>query len=159
MNPEERKRTLRLFSNGVYILTARSEDRYGGATVTWVSQASFKPPLVMAALRKDSNAFRCLKESGFAAIHVLAADQAGIAQRFFNPTSVENGCMNSEPFSSGATSAPILRNAPAYVECRVRQILEELGDHATVILEVIDAHSAEGVRPLTIAASPWTYGG
>ena len=39
-----------MLSHGVYVLTSRSEDRYGAATVTWVSQASFKPPLVMAAV-------------------------------------------------------------------------------------------------------------
>ncbi|MCI3952948.1 MAG: hypothetical protein K0R53_2446, partial [Burkholderiales bacterium] len=37
-----------MLSHGVYVLTSRSAERYGAATVTWVSQASFKPPLLMA---------------------------------------------------------------------------------------------------------------
>ncbi len=160
VDPQARKQTLRMFSNGVYILTSRNGEDYGGATVTWVSQASFKPPLVMAAVRKDSNVYRCMQESGAAAIHVVSADQKDMAQRFFTPTRVEGGCMNAEPFCFGtATSAPILQNAPAYVECLVRRIFDDVGDHATVILEVVDAHCAQGVRPLTVAESPWTYGG
>ena len=45
MDPKVRRKTLRMFSNGVYIITSGGGDRYGGATVTWVSQASFHPPL------------------------------------------------------------------------------------------------------------------
>ena len=63
MDTGTRKKTLRLLSNGVYVLTSRSEDRYGAATVSWVSQASFKPPLIMVAVRRESNVFGCLAES------------------------------------------------------------------------------------------------
>jgi flavin reductase (DIM6/NTAB) family NADH-FMN oxidoreductase RutF len=47
MDAKVRQKTLRLLSNGVYVLTSRSEERYGAATVTWVSQVSFKPPLIV----------------------------------------------------------------------------------------------------------------
>lgn len=159
MDPQIRKKTLRLFSNGVYIVTSSSGDSYGGATVTWISQASFTPPLLMAAIRKESNVFRCLVESKVAAIHLVGHDQTEVAQRFFTPTKVENGCINVEPFRLGRTSAPILQNAPAYVECQVRRIVDDVGDHAIVVLEVIEAECAQGVHPLTVAESPWEYGG
>jgi flavin reductase (DIM6/NTAB) family NADH-FMN oxidoreductase RutF len=159
MNLQARKETLRMLSNGVYVMTACSGERYGGATVTWVSQASFKPPLVMAAVRRDSNLFQCLSESGAAAIHIVAAGQKDMAQRFFTPTVVESGCMNGEPFRLSNRALPILENAPAYVECAVRQILADVGDHAIVLLEVMEAESHGQVRPLTVAESPWQYGG
>ncbi len=73
MDVKSRRDTLRMFTNGVYVMTSRCADRYGGATVTWVSQASFRPPLIMAVIRKDSNVFRCVSESGLAAIPVLAS--------------------------------------------------------------------------------------
>jgi flavin reductase (DIM6/NTAB) family NADH-FMN oxidoreductase RutF len=148
-----------MFTNGVYVMTSRSEDRYGGATVTWVSQASFRPPLIMAAIRKDSNVFSCLQESGLAAIHVLASTQRDVAQRFFTPTRVDDGQMNGEPLTEGKTSVPLLQNAPAYVECQVRRIIDDVGDHALVILEVLEAECRQQTRPMTIAESPWQYGG
>jgi|SRR5215831_3225772 len=154
-----RKTTLRLFTNGVYIITARSNDRFGGATVTWVSQASFHPPLLMAAIRPDSNVYQCLTESRLAAIHLLSADQQQIAQRFFTPTMVRDGTMNGEPFLEGKTSVPILQNAPAYVECRVLRIMDDVGDHAVVIMEVLEAECRRPVNPLRIDESPWRYGG
>lgn len=159
MDPQARKKTLRLFSNGMYVITSRSGARVGAATVTWVSQASFKPPLIVAAVRPESNVFQCLRESGVTAIHVLGVRHADLAARFFSPTKMLDGVINGEPFVDGRTSAPILGNAPAYVECQVRQIVEPGGDHAVVIMEVVAAECREQLRLLTIADSPWEYGG
>lgn len=159
MDPQTRRKSLRLLTNGMYVMSSCTGNRYGAATVTWVSQASFRPPLVMAAVRRDSNVFKCLVESGVAAIHILGSDQQALAQKFFTPTQANEGTINGEPFSLGLTSAPILRCAPAYLEGRIRHIIDHLGDHAVVILEVVDAACRDGVTPLTIADSPWEYGG
>jgi flavin reductase (DIM6/NTAB) family NADH-FMN oxidoreductase RutF len=158
MDVKAKQTTLLMFSNGIYVITARNGDHFGAATVTWVSQVSFKPPLIMAAIRPGSNVFKCLSASGFAAIHVLASTQQDIAQKFFYATDARTGRINDEPFADGKTCAPILTNLPAYVECRVREILSG-GDHAVVILEVVEAACRELVCPLTIGESPWRYGG
>lgn len=159
MDPAVRKKTLLLLTNGVYILTSSCEGRHGGATVTWVSQASFRPPLLMAAVRKDSNVFKCLAESKLAALHVLSADQQDLARRFFTPTSVCGSLMNGEPFTEGKTTVPVLKNAPAYAECRVLRLVDDVGDHAVVIMEVLEAECRQHVDPMTVAESPWRYGG
>jgi flavin reductase (DIM6/NTAB) family NADH-FMN oxidoreductase RutF len=154
-----RKKTLRLLSNGVYIMTARDGDQFGAATVTWLSQASFKPPLLMAAVQANSNVFKCLRKSGAVAVHIVDSSQEKIAQRFFAPTSADEGELNGEPFREGKTSAPILKNFGAYVECRIKRILEGEGDHAIVVMEVLEAECRAAVQPLTIRDSPWEYGG
>ena len=159
MDIKVRQRTLRKLSNGIYVLTSRCTDRYGAATITWVSQASFKPPLIMAAVRTDSNVFKCLRESRIAALHILSEEQQEIARRFFSPTSAAPGMINGEPFAEGRTAAPILENLPAHIECRVEQIIDTDGDHAVVILRVVEAECRKQFRPLTIADSPWEYGG
>src|SRR5262249_30994462 len=132
---------------------------YGAATVTWLSQASFKPPLLMAAVRTNSNVFRCLEASGLAAVHILGSHQTDVAQKFFFPTKASDGTINGEPFVNGATGVPVLQNTAAYVECRLLRTLDNLGDHAIVVLEVVEAECREAVKPLTIAESPWEYGG
>ncbi len=154
-----RLRTLRLISNGMYILTSRWGDNFGAATVTWLSQASFKPPLLMAAIRTNSNVFRCLSESRLAAVHILGCDQKEVAQKFFFPTTAGEGTINGEPFIDGSTGMPVLPNTPAHIECSVIRVLNDLGDHAIVVLEVLEAECRMRVRPLTIADSPWEYGG
>lgn len=154
-----RRRTLRLLTNGMYIMTSRHGEHYGAATVTWVSQASFKPPLIMAAVRPGSNVFKCLAGSGVAALHVLGVDQQDIAAKFFAPTREREGRINGEPFADGVTGAPILGRVASWVECRIVQIIESGGDHAVVLMEVVDAQCRAPIEPLTIQASPWEYGG
>src|SRR2546430_4487128 len=98
MDAKVKQKTLRMLSNGVYVLTSRSEDRYGAATVTWVSQASFKPPLIMAAVRRESNVFECLAESRSAVLHIVGDRQQEVARRFFFPTHAACGTINGEAF-------------------------------------------------------------
>ena len=63
MNLSDKKRALKMFQYGLYILTAKATDPkesmpYAAATVTWVSQASFEPPLVMVGIRKTKRRWR-----------------------------------------------------------------------------------------------------
>lgn len=159
MDPKTKQKVLRLLTNGMYIITARSGERYGAATITWVSQASFKPPLLMVALRKDGSVYQCLAESRLAVLHVLDSGQRDLAQKFFAATEQLHGMLNGEPFSESKTGAPILDNLGAYLECKVIEIIEKHGDHAVAILEATDAVIRRDVKPLTVTDSPWQYGG
>ena len=159
MDAKVKQKTLRLLSNGVYVLTSRSGDRYGAATVTWVSQASFKPPLIMAAVRRGSNVFQCLAESRYAVLHIVSNRQQDIAKRFFFPTHAAGGTINGEAFTEGRTSAPVLPNLPAYIECQLERVVDTEGDHAVVILRAVEVDCRGEVRPLTMADTPWKYGG
>jgi len=102
---------------------------------------------------------RCMKESGAAALHILDRTQKAIAQRFFSATKHAEDSLNGESYVNGKTSAPILQSLPAYLECKVIDIREEYGDHAIVVLEVIDAQLRNQAKPLVVADSPWRYGG
>lgn len=159
MDPKVKQKALRLLSNGVYVLTSRSADRYGAATVSWVSQASFKPPLIMAAVRRQSNVFQCLARSGYAVLHILGDRQQDIAKRFFFPTRAACGTINGEAFMEGRTAAPVLPGLPAHIECKLERIVDTEGDHAVVILRAVEADCGEKVHPLTMADTQWEYGG
>lgn len=159
MDPKVKQKTLQLITNGMYVLTSRDGDKFGAATITWVSQASFKPPLLMAALRKDGSVFDCLAASRAAVLHILTDQQKDIAQKFFAATRKSGETLNGEPFVAGKTSAPILKNLGPYLECKLVHICEEHGDHAVVILEVIEAGGNTAMNPLVVRDSPWKYGG
>ena len=159
MDPKTKQKVLRLLTNGMYILTSRSADRFGAGTITWVSQASFKPPLLMVALRKDGSAYQCVVESRAAILHVLDSGQQMIAQKFFAATEESQGLLNGEPYFEGTNGSPVLENLGAYVECKALEILSTPGDHAIVVLEVLDAVLRKDVEPLTVTGSPWQYGG
>src|ERR1700693_124457 len=135
-DPQAKRKTLRMLLHCVYVLTSRSKDRYGAATVSWVSQVSFKPPLIMAAVRPESNVFKCLAESRSAVLHIVGGKQQETARRFFHPTRAEGGLINGESFAEGSTASPILSSLPAHLECLVERLVETHGDHALVILRV-----------------------
>ena len=159
MDVSAKQKNLRLLTNGIYVLTSRDGDRYGAATVTWVSQVSFKPPLLMAALRKDGSVFNCLAASGTAVLHIVGSEQQDIAQKFFSATKESGGSLNGEPYYAGKTSAPVLKNLKAYLECKLVDIAEDYGDHAIAILEVVEAGNHGEVVPFVVGDSPWKYGG
>jgi flavin reductase like protein len=50
----------------------------------------------------------------------------------------------------GKTAVPILANLPANIECEVERIVDRDGDHAVVILRVVEAEFRKEVQPLTI---------
>ena len=159
MDPKIKQKTLRLLTNGMYVITSRSGERLTASTVTWVSQVSFKPPLVMAAIRLDSAVLDSILESGVAALHILDRSEQAIAQKFFSPTKHTGNTVNGEPYMDGITSAPILRNLSAWLECNLVEVHKRQGDHALVIFEIVDAQLRRAVKPLIVADSPWQYGG
>jgi acyl carrier protein len=107
----------------------------------------------------DSNVFACMGKSRAAAVHILGAHQEDLAKKFLSTTKLGTGMLNGEPFTDGKTNSLILQNAPAYVECTVRHIIDSGGDHGIVILEVIEAEYRMDAPPLLIAGTHWHYGG
>ena len=106
-----------ILSTGLYVMTARHASRYGGATLTWVCQASSHPPLIMAAIPRDSNVFRCMSESRRAALHVLSPHLEDLP----------------------AVIAPARSTIqPGFLECHVVKTVDDGGDRALVILEIMD---------------------
>lgn len=139
MDADQKKTALRMIPYGIFVLTAKNGDDIAAATVNWVTQTSFDPPLVAIGVKTDSGAYGTLKAAGSFALNVLGKGQQGPAFAFFKPAEVEDGAISGEPYRDGTTGAPLLDNAPAAVECNVAEIVER-GDHHIVIGEVVDAH-------------------
>ena len=120
-------------------MTAEDKDgRISAATVNWVTQASFKPPLVAVGVKTDSQIHDIIKTAGNFALNVLGNGQQGTAYSFFKPAERDGQKISGEPFHAGSTGAPVLENTPAFVECRLVTTVEE-GDHSIFVGEVVDA--------------------
>ena len=82
MDPNHKKIALRMIPYGLYVLAAETRDgRVSAATVNWVMQASFEPPLVAVGVKADSSAHQVIKESGGFALSVLGKGQQDIIKR------------------------------------------------------------------------------
>jgi flavin reductase (DIM6/NTAB) family NADH-FMN oxidoreductase RutF len=140
MNADSKKTTLRMIPYGIYVLTADDgKGNISAATVNWVTQTAFAPPLVVVGVKTDSGAYKTIKSSQTFALNMLGKDQKGLAFAFFRPADVSDGKLSGQAYRKGTTGAPILVDAPAAVECKVTSIVEQ-GDHHIVVGEVVDAH-------------------
>ena len=140
MNTDAKKTVLRMIPYGIYVLTA--DDGAGGiaaATVNFVTQTSFAPPLVAVGVKADSGAYGVVKTAGKFALNMLGKAGKGSAFTFFRPADVADGTLSGHPFRAGANGAPLLEAAVGAVECSVRAIVAE-GDHHIVLGEVTEAH-------------------
>ena len=158
MNPSDRKQALRMVTNGVYVLTVKDGDELGAGTVTWLSQASMDPKLVMVGLRCDSRIHALVEKTGRFTISVLATGQKEIAGRFFKAGEMENGRLNGCDIEEGPNGDPLLVDAPAWFQAEGRGTVRE-GDHTVVVGEVVEAGCRYEAEPLTLAETGWTYGG
>jgi len=140
MNADAKKTVLRMIPYGIYVLTADDgQGNIAAATVNWVTQSAFGPPLVVAAVKADSGTYKTVKAAKTFALNMLGKDHKSLAFTFFRPADVSDGKLSGQPYRKGATGAPILSDAPGAVECKVTDIIER-GDHHIVVGEVVEAH-------------------
>jgi flavin reductase (DIM6/NTAB) family NADH-FMN oxidoreductase RutF len=140
MNADAKKTVLRMIPYGIYVLTADDgKGNVAAATVNWVTQSAFAPPLVVVGVKTDSGAYKIVKDAKAFALNMLGKEQKGVAFAFFKPTQVADGKLSGQAYHKGTTGAPLLDDAPGAIECRVTSIVEQ-GDHHVVVGEVVEAH-------------------
>ena len=140
MDAAAKKTALRMIPYGLYVLTTKASDgAVTAATVNWVTQTSFDPPLVAVAVKADSSSYSAVKTTRHFALNILGKGQQKLAFSFFKPAQVADGKISGEPFTDGSTGAPVLSNAPACVEFKVVEIVAQ-GDHHIVIGEAVNVH-------------------
>ena len=158
MNLEAKKKVLRSFTYGLYVLTAKDGDEVAAGTVNWVTQASFQPPLVAVGLKRDSHLHALVERTGKLALMTLAHDQKAIAQDFFKPTVREGDRLNGHPFEPSPTfGLPLLTELPYWLEAEVRHLYPG-GDHSLVVAEVVEAGVRREEKPLVMWDTGWFYG-
>ena len=158
MDAEAKKKALRSIVHGVYVIGVRDGEKLNAFTATWLTQVSFEPPLVAAAIRKDSVSFGMIEKSRIFSVSFLSSGQKALAQHFLKPAHLGGDKLAGIRHRAGATGAPILEEAASYVECRVKEI-HPAGDHSIVVGEVVEAGVQREAEPLTLKETGWHYGG
>ncbi len=127
---------LALVPSGVFVLVAR----HGGETVamlaSFVQQAGFDPPMIVAAVQYSRPVRQMIQDSGAFALSVMSTDSKQSLKRFWTPPE------GADPFDgletqNHATGLPILSDAVGFLECRLHSSTDA-GDHVLLIAEVIN---------------------
>jgi flavin reductase (DIM6/NTAB) family NADH-FMN oxidoreductase RutF len=159
LDEKAKKTLLRYIPHPINICGVREGDEVNGFTLSWTTQASFNPPMIVIGVRQDSRSHAMIKASQVFVVSFLEKSQKKIAETFFQPQRrVENRFGEHEFYLSEITGCPVLTEALGYVECQVKGSIEE-GDHSIFLGEVVGAKLHREGEPLWIKDTPWQYGG
>ena len=123
------------FVTGVTIVTARDDEgRPFGLTANSFNSVSLDPPMVLWSLSLQSRSLPVFRDAESWAVHVLAADQQDMSDRFARPG---NGKFAGLDAGDGPEGAPLIAGSAARFGCRARFEYEG-GDHAIFLGEVVD---------------------
>lgn len=151
---------LRLLEYGLTVITGRAGEAVAAGTCNWLTQASFTPPLVVAAIKRESLLHAVVGEGRAFCVNLLAEDQKDFARDFFRPSRQDGAILNGHPFRDGdETGCPIIEGCPAHFECRVVDVVER-GDYTIFVGEVVSAGAPDPhARPLHLRSTGWVHGG
>jgi len=153
-----RREVLRKATYGIYVVTARLGEQWSASTVTWLSQCSLEPPLLMMAIQKKGGLRALIKKNPAAIVHILGAGQKSIASDFLKATRHKDGRLNGHPYAL-VRDLPLLTEIPWYCVVEARDWIER-GDHSVLVAEIVDVgKNVDADLPLVMWDTGWTYGG
>ena len=131
---------------GIYVLTSCFDNKINGMIASWVSQISYEPPLVMAAVHTSRYSHQLIEEGGVFALHALTRSQKVYLTRLKGPDPAAK--FAGIEWESGLTGCPILKECAAYLECRVTETFKP-GNHTMFIGEIVAAKQVADEDMLT----------
>ncbi|HWO74024.1 MAG TPA: flavin reductase family protein [Dehalococcoidia bacterium] len=158
MDEAAKKTALRMIPYGLFVMTVKDGDKMTGAAVNWLTQASFQPPLVVLGAKADAPSTGMIERSGLFNINVMETGQTAIASAFFKHVEPDGNKFGDIEFTLSPNGLPVLKDALAWFECRVREKVA-IGDHTIFVGEVIEAGVQREGEPLTLAETGFKYGG
>ena len=131
------------FTTGVAVVTARTPDgRPCGLTANSVASVSLDPLLVLVCVDREAASHACIVDGGAFALSILDGRHEPLARRF----AADDRAARFEEleYRTEVTGSPVLVDALAWLDCRVRDV-HEAGDHSIVVGEVVacDARAGE----------------
>jgi flavin reductase (DIM6/NTAB) family NADH-FMN oxidoreductase RutF len=137
------------FPTGVTVVTAACDDGdMHGMTVNSFTSVSLDPMLVLVCLNETSRGVSLIERAGAFAVNVLSAGQQDLSRWFASrhrPAGRE--MFDGVLFEPGETGCPVLADAAASFDCRLRQS-HRAGDHLIVLGEVVALVHRPRLEPL-----------
>ncbi len=127
----------------VLISCGNNPDNYNLLTISWVGTICTNPPMCYISVRPERHSYNIIKETGEFVINLTnedmayATDWCGVKSgKDFNK--FED--MKLTPVKGELVNAPIVKESPLCIECRVKEIIP-LGSHDMFIAEVVNVQA------------------
>ena len=157
-----RRRVLWTLPYGLYAVGSRAGERRNLMTTNWVTQVSFEPKLIGIGVEKPALTHELITDGQVFTLCTIAREDRAIVRKFTKPCEWDAAASTLNGFAvhDGATGAPILDQAPAFLDCEVRHAVD-LGGHTFFIGEVVDAgfQADEDTEVLRMEDTRMNYGG
>jgi flavin reductase (DIM6/NTAB) family NADH-FMN oxidoreductase RutF len=147
LDSEQLRRAWRAWTTGVAVITAVHDGQRYGMTVNSLASISLEPPVVSVTLRQTTHTHDLVAKSGEFSVTILAADQAGISDRFAGKIPDVIDRFDGVPTETLILDAPLLKGGIAYFNCRVMESMP-IGENTLFIAEVIEARDNGAGDPL-----------
>ena len=135
-----------LYPLPVVLITARGLDGSENVfTVAWAGTVCTNPPMVSISVRPSRYSYSMIKESGEFVINlttkdlVFATDYCGVVSGR-DQDKFETCHLTKE--KADLVKAPLIKESPVNLECRVREV-KELGSHHMFVADVLAVHAEE----------------
>jgi len=150
------RRAMSSFATGVTVVTVACPDgSMHGLTVNSFTSVSLDPMLVLVCLDQASRGAGLIERAGAFVVNVLSAGQQDISRWFANRHRPAGSTMfDGVPFEPGVTGCPVLVDAAASFDCRLRQS-HRAGDHLIVLGEVVALEHRPELEPLIFHAGTY----
>ena len=142
-NRKEVGKALGKVASGLFVITAKFEDKEDAVLASWVNQCSFDPPAVTIALATLRPARLLVEASDTFIVNVLPKDDMTLLKHFSRPP--EN-IFKGVKTRKGIDGIRILTSAVSYLECEVAHSMQA-GDHVLYIGEIVGGKNLKGGDP------------
>lgn len=136
----------------VLISCGSNEEEYNLLTISWVGTICTNPPMCYISVRPERHSYDIIKKNKEFVINLTnekmayATDWCGVRSgKDFNKFKE----MNLTPAKSEFINAPIVKESPISIECRVKEIVK-LGSHDMFIADVVNVQAdSRYINPVT----------
>jgi flavin reductase (DIM6/NTAB) family NADH-FMN oxidoreductase RutF len=134
-------------ASGLFILTARKGDSETGMLASWVQQCSFEPPQVTIAVKPGREIAGWLTPDAGFTLNILDDTQTDMIVHFGKGFKAGESAFHGLDLERLDCSGPVLREALAFLECRVVARFPA-GDHDLVIGRVVRGEMLNEGHPM-----------
>ena len=137
-------------ASGVYVLTLCREQKRQGMLSTWITQASFTPPMLTVAVKQDRPLAQSLEAGSLFTVNVLAKQNLAIFKAFARAHVDDEARFADLPLLDDAAEGAVFEGVIAAMVCKVHGNAP-VGDHLIFMAEVLSG------RPVNLDAEPMVH--
>ena len=142
-NKKQVGKALGKVASGLYVVTAKCEDKEDAVLASWVNQCSFEPPAITIALATLRSARLLVEASEAFIVNVLPKEDMALIKHFSRPPEeIFKGVKTRKGFNG----IKILSDAVSYLECEVAHSMQA-GDHVLYVGEIVGGKNLKGGDP------------